>query len=126
MYEAERKWTGKLLAGYNSHITILYKIIVLLAMTRSHFFCTISLYCEIILFHEHAILWFDDDGHVRGHLKSCFFRLNTHLLNLINFVEILWIVLPTKSNVQRITMLSQYMNYNLHKWFDCDGLSIKV
>ena len=26
-------------------------------------------YCEIILFHGHGILWFDDNGHVRGHLN---------------------------------------------------------
>jgi len=31
---------------------------------------SIKQYCEIILFRGHEISWFDDIGHVRGHLHS--------------------------------------------------------
>jgi len=39
------------------------------------------IHCEIILFDGHEIPWFDDDGHVRGHLNSCIFKLNKQLSN---------------------------------------------
>jgi len=65
----------------------------------------LSNFCEIILFHGHKILLFDDDRHVRGHLNLWTFKLNTtiylnqHIIGILN----LWIVVPmkyTKLNVQ--------------------------
>jgi len=38
-------------------------------------------YCEFILFHGHKLSWFDDDGHLRGHLNLLIFKLNAQLLN---------------------------------------------
>ena len=54
-------------------------------------------------------LWFDDCGHVRGHLNSWILNyINYYLMNKY-FVGILnsWIDMPTKLNVQRIKMISQ-------------------
>ena len=56
------------------------------------------IYCEIISFHGHKILWFEYDGHVRANLIYIVWILN------------LCIVLPIKDeklNVQGIKMFSQ-------------------
>jgi len=36
-----------------------------------------SAYFEIFLLRGHEILWFDYDGHIRGHLNSWIFKFNT-------------------------------------------------
>ena len=40
-------------------------------------------YCEILLFHGHWILWFDDEEHVHGHLNSWILILYEILLKWI-------------------------------------------
>jgi len=74
------------------------------------------MYCEIILFHGHKILWIDDNRHVRD-TKICVFQITFDIIRVNKyFVGILnsWIAQITKYTKVNVQWIKIFHSILLH------------